>query len=176
VGLTNNLYWRLYQHNIGCGSEWTQLHRMVDLIKLYKTDSYFEEDRFTLEYMNIYGPENVRGGKYSNVTLSFSQMLEIYKSINHANNRCLACGSRSHFITQCGCHICYRCARPGHMAKNCEEKTHFLNGSLNGCYNCGQEYHWAYFCYNSHDIYGRKIPRKGVINKMYNFFSSNKCY
>ena len=56
----------------------------------------------TLEYMNVYGIANVRGGKYSSLDIPVD---EIVSSIRHMHDLCSCCGSSYHFASSCNNYI-----------------------------------------------------------------------
>ena len=70
VGITRNLKQRYGKHCEGTGARWTQIHKPVGVIEIrdtpiVKTPSAARlEDEVTLEYAEIYGYNNVRGGGY----------------------------------------------------------------------------------------------------------------
>jgi predicted GIY-YIG superfamily endonuclease len=72
VGRTINIPERWMTHSIGCGAEWTKLHRPKAIVDL-RNDSRFMETTTTLEYMNRYGIEKVRGAQWSNIMLTQAQ-------------------------------------------------------------------------------------------------------
>jgi hypothetical protein len=162
VGRTDDFQTRIIQHQEGTGCAWTSLFKYKDVIQVFQGDK-FDEDKNTLKYMNKYGIENVRGGAYSNIELSFEQYLALQRQLHNANNFCLACGQPGHFINDCCTQICYRCGRIGHMAGECTEVNHILNGKLNGCTRCGRPDHWYYTCNRSKDIYGRKLVQTSCV-------------
>jgi len=69
VGYTDDLDVRLTNHKLGVGSKWTQTYKMERVLKLYRNMTKRDEDRITLEMMNKFGYENVRGGSWSQMTL-----------------------------------------------------------------------------------------------------------
>jgi len=166
VGRTNNLQQRIQQHMDNEGCEWTKLYGFIS-VESTSQGNGFDEDKITLECMDTYGIENVRGGIYSNIDLSLEQMLTIRKQLNHNKNLCLACGSASHYIGSCFATICYRCGRPGHKSDECQETTHFYNGKLDGCYRCGRSDHWKWRCNRSKDIFGRNLTSASGIAQIY---------
>jgi hypothetical protein len=167
VGKTDNLEKRLIQHQtkglpkpIPC---WVSTWGFKNVIEVVDGDT-FDEDKFVLKYMNIYGIDNVRGGSYSNLVLTFHQKLNLYKQLRNARNECLICGSQDHFMSQCEAKICYRCGRTGHTVEKCFAKTHFYDGKLDGCYRCGRPDHWAIRCNRTKDVFGKILdPRKCVL-------------
>lgn len=159
VGKTHSAVEQRWQaHQTGFGSKWTQKYPPVQILETFAGDE-FDEDKVVLQYMDAYGIENVRGGSYSNLDLTFEQQLQIWRSLNNAKNKCLACGLHGHFIDKCTTAICYRCGRVGHSVENCFAHTHKLGGVLNGCYRCGRQDHWAFRCNRSADCFGRKLTQ-----------------
>jgi len=156
VGRTNDLHKRLNEHQSSTASAWTKKYKMTDVEEVYKGD-VFDEEKYVIKYMAIYGIDNVRGGSYSNLTLTRDQYLQVKKSIANAENKCFICDSKGHFAQNCVQIICYRCGRCGHKASDCYAKSHILNANLNGCYRCGRQDHWAVRCLWNTDIYGRPL-------------------
>jgi len=69
IGLSHDVNRRLSQHYGGTGALWTRLHKPIEIEKIYflnhgETDL---ENKITREYMNLYGEDKVKGGKYNNV-------------------------------------------------------------------------------------------------------------
>ena len=90
----------------------------------------YDEDNTVKSMMATYGIENVRGGSYSRVILSESEIEILRREINHAKGACLKCGKTGHYAEQCGQGVkkCTKCGRNSHLAKDCYAKTH-LNGN-----------------------------------------------
>lgn len=63
VGITSNLNLRLAQHFSGNGSQWTKRHKPIEIIKVV-VGNLETENQIALEYINQYGYDRVRGGKY----------------------------------------------------------------------------------------------------------------
>lgn len=101
VGVTNNLDKRLMDHMNGKGSEWTKKYKMKSLYKLIHDYNAFDEDRYTKEYMNKFGIENVRGGSYSNFYLTPEQRKLLIKELRTANDECFKCGRNTHYSNKC---------------------------------------------------------------------------
>ena len=66
VGSTHQLNIRVAQHIALCGAKFTKLHKFVSInsVELVNGDALQREIELTLELMNIFTPEQVRGGKY----------------------------------------------------------------------------------------------------------------
>jgi predicted GIY-YIG superfamily endonuclease len=128
---------RFKEHVNSDGSVWTRLHAPVSIVETLP-HSPFLEDAKTLEYMHRHGVDNVRGGKYSLLTLSQHERAEIERSIRHENDQCLRCGTVGHFVLQCpslddtsksdpvreGKPFCTRCGRNTHYKYDCYARRH----------------------------------------------------
>ena len=72
VGFTSNLNARLAEHFGYTGRyksvRWVDLHKPINLHKVL-IGNKDDEDRITLEYMEIYGKDKVRGGKWTKIHL-----------------------------------------------------------------------------------------------------------
>lgn len=64
VGITDNLKKRIHQHFAGTGAVWTKKYQPIEVLEVIQNASFFIETKVTKEYMNRYGKERVRGGKY----------------------------------------------------------------------------------------------------------------
>ena len=64
VGITDHLQRRLRQHFSGKGAIWTRRYPPLDVLELIPNASIFVETKVMLDYMNKYGKDRVRGGKY----------------------------------------------------------------------------------------------------------------
>jgi predicted GIY-YIG superfamily endonuclease len=66
----------------GENSLWTQIYKPLYIHNIhYEVDDYKEED-VLMEYIDRYGIENVRGGKYEECVLSISQLKYISNIVN----------------------------------------------------------------------------------------------
>ena len=101
VGKTKrNIEERFNEHCNGTGSEWTKKYKPVSVLDTSPGDD-FAEDPQVLRCMVKYGIDNVRGGKYSQITLNESDRKEIIKSIAAAQDLCYTCGKTGHFTGSC---------------------------------------------------------------------------
>lgn len=105
IGQSNNLEKRREAHMNGTASAWTKKYKPVSVEKIIPNSSYFDEDKWTKEYMDKHGISNVRGGSYTEIELSEFQVDTLKVEIWGAKGLCKTCG------------------RPGHFAKNCYAKN-----------------------------------------------------
>jgi hypothetical protein len=101
IGKTDNLEKRKEAHINGTASSWTKKYKPLSVEKIISNASPFDEDKYTIEYMNKYGIDNVRGGIYVTEALDGFQRYTIKKSIWGANDCCTQCGRKGHFIKNC---------------------------------------------------------------------------
>ena len=102
VGKTSkNICERYQEHLKGEGSAWTRKYRPVCVLEEFNNITDFDEDKITKMYMSEYGIENVRGGAYCRMEMPNSLTKMLYREIWHAQNRCLECGSRAHYVSKC---------------------------------------------------------------------------
>ena len=105
VGKTVNLLTRLEAHKNGTACSWTKKHELIFIERVIERASTYDEDRYTKEYMNKYGIDNVRGGTYVMEHLPEDQINFLLRELAMANNNCLKCGSNGHFIANCKSNI-----------------------------------------------------------------------
>jgi hypothetical protein len=134
IGKTTNLGNRIKEHFDGKGSVWTMKYKPIGVVEISKEGNKYDEDRFVLSYMEKYGIDNVRGGSYSQIELSYKQKKYLERQIATANNLCFRCGRKGHFANKCYAkthingtkletRICMRCLRIGHSIDQCYAKT-----------------------------------------------------
>ena len=101
VGKSNNVNKRIQEHFQTNGSAWTRKYKPLSVHKIIDTSDIFDEDKWTLKYMELYGIKNVRGGSFCKLILTKSELNIIRRMINGANDNCFLCGSDKHFIRSC---------------------------------------------------------------------------
>ncbi|GBB83150.1 hypothetical protein RclHR1_00010032 [Rhizophagus clarus] len=92
---------RYLQHCSGYGAEWTRIYRPVKIFDSFQTDNVHLLSNITLDYMKIFGIDNVRGDEYSKVTLSAEEENNIRRLLSFRNVSCYKCGISGHFINDC---------------------------------------------------------------------------
>lgn len=170
VGKTMNPGFRLDSHFNANGSVWTTKYKPVKVLELIENCDDYDEDKYTLKYMEKYGIDNVRGGTFCETELTDENKNTIGKMINGSTDKCYICGEKGHYAARCGnkpkyenIDMCFRCGRKYHLAANCYAKYHIQGKSMEACYRCGREGHWVLRCSEQTDIYNRKIGSFCVI-------------
>lgn len=142
IGKSDNPMRRYQEHLEGRGSAWTRLHRPIRVERIISSNSPFDEDRYTKEYMIKYGIDNVRGGSYANINLDVFQIVSLSRELMTTNDLCFNCGENGHFANSCMNLIeeyskddeppdtCYRCGRQGHYKSECYARTDVMGRFL----------------------------------------------
>ena len=156
VGKSKDPEKRFLDHINGDCSTWTTKYQPIEILKVIKNASPFDEDKFVKEYMSKHGIENVRGGSYVKEVLDEIELYNLKKEIWGATDCC----------TQCG--------RKGHFVKDCYYTTDIDGDSLFvwGCEKCEKEFISKQECENHEKICIKKItiePKKVYYNKVETF-------
>jgi hypothetical protein len=134
---------RIKQHKnrgLKC-SQWTRKYPIKKVIWCKKTNNGDLELSKTLECINLYGIDNVRGSFYSRPRLSHNEICQIYDRLNIV---CSYCNRFGHYDDECRCDIC---GRRGHLSNecyncyNCGGKPDHFFDSCRNCYKCKSSYH-----------------------------------
>jgi len=100
IGRTNNPDFRLKDHFSGQGSYWTIRYKPLKILQLIDNCNVYDEDKYTLMYMDKFGIDNVRGGSFTKIILSKEEIKIINRMINGATDKCFICGG-DHFVSGC---------------------------------------------------------------------------
>jgi hypothetical protein len=111
VGKTKNINFRIGEHFNSYGSAWTTKHKPIKVLKIIKNCDDYDEDKYTIKYMEKFGIDNVRGGTFCQMALDFENKNTIKKMLISSNNKC------------------YKCLKTGHFASKCPTKTHVSNAN-----------------------------------------------
>ena len=107
IGKTTNPDFRLDTHfDIG-GSAWTKKFKPLIVIELISGCDSFDEDKYTLKYMEKYGINNVRGGSFCEIKLSEENTNTIRRMLSGSTDKCYICGKAGHFVSECEDNMCY---------------------------------------------------------------------
>ena len=101
VGKTNDIMRRFDEHKTGKGSAWTSKYKPVKMAECRAMKDKYDEDNTTEGIMEKYGVEHVRGGSYSQVTLSDDIINFLHEKIDNMNGKCYKCGQPGHVGSRC---------------------------------------------------------------------------
>ena len=104
IGSTSNdIDKRLEEHKYSNtkGAIWLRKHKPIAITLLERTINPYCELQHTLDMMDKYGIDNVRGAEYCQLDLDVYQQSAIIRSIRHAQDRCMRCGWSNHKIAGC---------------------------------------------------------------------------
>jgi hypothetical protein len=104
IGVTDNWTQRYRDHVSGTGTEWTRLFKPMktrDWPKVIANPGKYDELTTTLEYMEKYGINNVRGSFACYPKLHESMKEQLRKLICSCNDTCYKCGSSEHKANIC---------------------------------------------------------------------------
>jgi predicted GIY-YIG superfamily endonuclease len=167
VGKTDDVNRRYAEHKSGCGSIWTKFHKPVKMVETRHVNTDQDENIVTKEYMKKYGVVNVRGGAYTKVMMSDSEINFLQKEICSNVDACYNCGKSGHFANKCPDKeesddevvICTLCNKEFSSDKEFDRhkcKTTYTKKS-GSCYRCGRSGHWANNCYARTDTDGNEL-------------------
>ena len=92
---------RLEDHFKNNGSGFTKQYPPIQVFKVIPHSDHFDEDKITLQYMAIYGIDNVRGGSFCEIILDQKTKDIITKMLQTSCDLCFGCGKRGHFLNKC---------------------------------------------------------------------------
>lgn len=101
IGKTNNLQFRLDSHFNSNGSAWTRKYKPIKVLESIPDCDDYDEDKYTIKYMEKYGINNVRGGSFCEIKLSDNNVITLKQMINSVTDKCYICGKDDHFANAC---------------------------------------------------------------------------
>lgn len=164
VGKTRNLEERIKEHflrprlgeHFSCSfsSSFTKKYKPLSLHESIENCDDFDEEKYTLKYMQKYGINNVRGGPYTSIVLSEDTVSHIEKSLSASSDKCFKCGEKGHFAKDCKEEdededeiTCFNCGLKGHLYTECYRKKSVIT-----CFNCGLKGHLSTECYRKNPV------------------------
>jgi len=178
IGKTNNPKFRINNHYNSNGAEWTKKYKPINVIEIIPNCDNYDEDKYTLQYMEKYGINNVRGGSFCKIRLDKNNFITLEQMINNITDKCYICGNKGHYANKCTSkekiptiNLNEKCDCPAsffstHRRKNCILNTILtffddenddideLKTKSNVCFRCGREGHFVASCYASKHIKG----------------------
>ena len=157
IGKTNNPRFRLKNHFMSNGSQWTKIYKPLKLVELKPNCDDYDEDKITRQYMDKYGIDNVRGGSFTSVKLDKSTLDVLKQMSNGTNNKCFICGKEGHFAKDCW--EKNESGKDFAEERKCKYHKKYYNSKKfsDCCFRCGRENHYASSCYASTHIDGYYI-------------------
>jgi cellular nucleic acid-binding protein len=101
VGKSNDQEMRTLAQIINSDNIWIKKNKPIAIEEIINNVCPFDEDRYTFQYMDKYGIDNVRGGSYVTEELDSLQRFNIKKSIWDLKDCCSNCGRKGHFKKKC---------------------------------------------------------------------------
>ena len=82
LGFTTDYERVFVEFRAGFGPEWVKLHKPISVDLIIENAEGYLETAVLYEYFKKYGIDNVRGGPYSNVSLTTVQLDSIKNALN----------------------------------------------------------------------------------------------
>ena len=135
IGSSRNVDKKYQKHVNGTICSWTKKYKPLFIEKIIPSAHPYDEDKYTIKYMNMHGIDNVRGGLFSMEELDKSQRHIIKETIWEITGCCTKCG---------------RTGNKGHTVENCYASSDVYGDPLYEddsydsqeyqCGNCNKQY------------------------------------
>ena len=148
IGKTNNPVFRLSEHFDNKGSSWTEIYNPIRILELIPNCDNYDEDKYVLKYMDMYGIDNVRGGSFCKYKLSVETIKQLERMSNSSNDKCFKCGKAGHFTKNCyvsGLRESRQPSKERCYVKKRKIYKKVLKGDVT-CFKCGGFGHYATYC------------------------------
>ena len=83
IGKTTNPTFRLQKHFTSSGSVWTKKYKPISVLEIIPNCDDYDEDKYTIKFMEKYGINNVRGGSFCEIKLSENNITILNQIINN---------------------------------------------------------------------------------------------
>jgi cellular nucleic acid-binding protein len=147
IGRTENPAIRLDAHFNSNGAAWTKKYKPKNVIQPIPDCDNFDEDKYTIQYMEKYGINNVRGGSFCEFVLSKQNIATIEQMIKNVTDSCYKCGNKGHYAKECN-------KKPD---ENCNCITSYI--STHKKINCALNKMFAFF----NDNKNTNVPNKNTV-------------
>lgn len=176
VGKTNNLESKLEEHFAGRGSSWTSKYLPIKLLEVRNDCDDYDEDKYTLMYMDKFGIDNVRGGSYDTIKLDEFTRKHLEKISKVKNEKCSICDELGHFNEYCPIFNKYSLREQQIKAQQLEiqevlgmeiqesQRKAMTQEQNNICYRCEKKGHYRIHCYETRNSRGQSIDDSCVIS------------
>jgi hypothetical protein len=131
VGKTTNSLFITNSNLIPIDAEWIMKYSPYELLDFIPNCDEYDEDKYTIKYMDMYGINNVRGGSFISIELNSSTIQHLNlmskKTIKEKDKDkyVLACESKPSASNKEDIEVkyCTLCEKDGHYATNCVTLT-----------------------------------------------------
>lgn len=176
VGKTTNPKFRLDTHFNSYGSAWTAKYKPIKVLEIVKNCDDYDEDKYTLKYMEKYGINNVRGGSFCEIKLTNENKNTIEKMIVSSTDKCYICGIKGHYASKCinnddGIEY-LNVLKRDFIKENSKKKYSYCEDSENNeswsCYYCGKEFDSYKGATFHENVHCKRRPSRFSSKKNYN--------